>query len=627
MEINEKLCEYLKEKITPFSKVTKSGMVYFTCPNIHKHKTLSKSPTATVVSGTQKIQCIQCNWKGEIYDVVRVLEPDKTLFTNEQITEYIINSLKVDMYSELEFYKGNNWSLVPLAKKSKRPIEGDWTNITHYEKIEWLKWLNNGLNIGLRTGEVSGITVIDYDNKLNATPEEIQKREEIKELLNSSKTLMQNSARGGVHYIFKYDKDIPQTVNIAGLKIDTRNDGGQIVIQPSKFENGSYVWKNINAEIKPISEDLKQKLLGLIDSPVEKTEEITEPISVNEPIQLRNNGLNGCCNDTFTKMGGILINKFNAEQTEFILSLVNRSLLENPMPNQSIRSMIGSLGNYKDREEKTIKQAIYNYAIQQNTFHTRDVVESLFNNDKTRRATADKYLSALEKEGKLIRLHRGFYQCKENIVWQKGGVPDIVEYKYIVPFFNDIATFQDGDVLILGGVPNSGKTTIAMNMVRKMVSQSVEPYYIFSESGSRYQVLANKFGIADKYFWKESLNPLTIELKEKSFTIIDWLDFGKIGFEKAAVVLEYLGTEMRKKGGILAIFTQLKPGSYDWFAPNLIEQYPTLSAKYIQDDIETHSYGHWEVGKIKEAKGNYTSYTLDCTFNHTTKIFEAKSII
>jgi tRNA A37 threonylcarbamoyladenosine biosynthesis protein TsaE len=205
-------------------------------------------------------------------------------------------------------------------------------------------------------------------------------------------------------------------------------------------------------------------------------------------------------------------------------------------------------------------------------------------------------------------------------------LPDIVEYQYKVPLFNDIATFQDGDVLILGGVPNAGKTTIAMNMIREMVAQGVEPYYLFSESGSRYQNLAKKFGIEDKYYYKESLNPLTIELKEDAFTIIDWLDLGKEGFEKTSIVLEYLGTEMRKRRGILVIFTQLKVESYEWFAPNLIEQYPTLSAKYMQDS-EDKTFGHWDVRKIKEPKGNFTTYSLPCEFNHDTKIFQLKSLI
>lgn len=619
MQLSDKIFDYLKSKLVKFEHTKKMSAHLFTCPNLANHKWEAKSPTATFISGSDKISCLNCGWKGTFFDAVRLLESEKSFKSDAEITNYLMSKYDVDTYSELEDYVKYGWTLVPIAKNSKNPIEDAWTSKTHYDKIDWIKWLNNGLNVGLRTGDVSKITVIDVDLKVNPSSE----LEALFKELNDAETLVQNTPHG-LHFVFKYDKEIPQTVKIAGMTIDTRNDGGQIVIQPSKLDNLNYHWKNLGTEIKVIPKELKDKILDLLklkgkDLTVEHY--VEETIST-EPLKLKNNNLEGCCNDTFVQLGGGLIKFLTPDQTEKVLYMLNKALLENPMEPKAIKAMLNSLTGYKEGEETTIEQTIYNYLKQMQTVHTRDIVDSL----KLDRGICDKYLSKFAKEGRAIRLGKGFYQCKEAIQWQKGGIPDIVEYRYRVPLFNDIATFQDGDVLILGGVPNSGKTTIAMNMIREMVAQGVEPYYLFSESGSRYQLLAKKFDIADKYYWKESLNPLTIELAEDSFTVIDWLDFGKEGFEKTAVVLEYLATEMRKKRGILVIFTQLKPESHDWFAPNLIEQYPTLSAKYVQDS-EDKSFGHWDVRKIKEPKGNFTTYTLACEFNHDTKIFQIKSLI
>ena len=125
MELNNKLFDYLKSKIITFEKTTKNGNFLFSCPNLNNHRIKTKSPSATVISGSDKIICLQCGFKGTIFDAVRVLEPDKKDYTDEQVTDYLINSFKVDIYTELEAYKTYGWSLVPVAKNGRNPIEKD----------------------------------------------------------------------------------------------------------------------------------------------------------------------------------------------------------------------------------------------------------------------------------------------------------------------------------------------------------------------------------------------------------------------------------------------------------------------------------------------------------------------
>ena len=621
MEIDA-IFKYLKSKLKDFNKTTKNHAHLFTCPNLANHKYIAKSPTATFIAGSDKINCLQCGFKGTFFDVVRLLEDDKKHQSDAEITNYLMSEMEMDTYSELATYETNKWSLIAIAKNSKNPIETGWTDKEHRDRIEWIKWLNNGLNLGLRTGKVNEITVIDVDLKVSPVPE----LEPIYKELKACKTLMQNTPHG-LHFVFKYDAEILQTVNIGGLHIDVRNDGGQIVIQPSMIDVNGYHWINLGAEIKEIPETVKKTLLSLTQKKsATRIEDIETPLPASdEPLELKNNGLDGCCNNTFIQLGGALIKKLTADQTEYVLHLLNKTLLANPMESKAIRAMMGSLTSYQSGEENTLERQIWEFL---NTlsgdFGVEDVIKGCFNNDRTKSAITYKYLSQFEKEGKVIRLFRGRYRTRTKINWSDEGVSEIVESEYKVPIFKDIAYFQDGDVLILGGVPNSGKTTIAMNMIRDLViNQNVKPYYLFSESGSRYQKLARTFDITGRFFWKESLDPLTIELVDNAFTIIDWLDFGKTGFEKTSQILEYLATEMRKKKGILVIFTQLKPESHDWFAPNLIEQYPTLSARYFQDN-EAKTNGHWDVTKIKEPNGNFTNYTIPCSFDHVTKIFKAE---
>ena len=625
MELSSALFPYLKSKLSKWEQTRKNGAYLFSCPNLINHKWESKSPTATFIAGSDRISCLTCGWKGTFFDAVRLLEPTKALKSDSEITVYLMSSFDVDTYSELEEYIKYGWALIPVAKNFKNPIEDGWTSKTHYDKLDWLKWLQNGLNVGLRTGEVSKITVIDLDLKVTPTPE----LEAIYKELNESETLVQNTPHG-LHFVFKYDKDIPQSVKIAGMTVDIRNDGGQIVIQPSKLETLNYHWKNLGAEIKVIPENIKSKLLELLKSPQKEPTSVEDSnvrlVNDDAPLKLKNDDLAGCCNDTFTQLGGAFIKYMSADQAEKTLYLLNKNLLANPMEPKVIKAMMGSLTGYKEGEETTIEQAVYNYLKQQQTITARDAVASLFNNDQTKRGIIDKYLSKFGKEGKAIKLGHGQWQCVEEITWSKGAVPEIDEYKYKIPFFNDIMTFEDGDVLILGAIKNAGKSTISMNIVKEMVNQGLEPYYLYSESGSRFQKLAKLWGLEGKFYFREEINPLKIKLAENAFTIIDWLDFGIIGFEKTGVVLSHLATEMRKKRGILVIFTQLKPENHEWFAPNLVEQYPAFAAKYIQDS-DDKSFGHWQLTKVKEPKGSSSPSDISCVFDHQTKIFKLKDLI
>jgi hypothetical protein len=117
----KKLFEYLKSKMPNFTKTTKRGQNLFTCPREVEHKYKSTSPTCTTIPGSDKFYCLQCSWKGTLYDMIRLVE--KNNLSDEEIVSFLNNTMKIDTYPELEHYKNFNWSLIPIAKNSKIPIE------------------------------------------------------------------------------------------------------------------------------------------------------------------------------------------------------------------------------------------------------------------------------------------------------------------------------------------------------------------------------------------------------------------------------------------------------------------------------------------------------------------------
>lgn len=103
------------------------------------------------------------------------------------------------------------------------------------------------LNIGIATGAVSGIVVIDIDprNGGNVTWDGMLERNGSAE----PTTARAKTGGGGIHLLFRYDPDKLPTVP-PGKGIDIKGDGGLIVVEPSHHASGRvYAW---DAEADPL---------------------------------------------------------------------------------------------------------------------------------------------------------------------------------------------------------------------------------------------------------------------------------------------------------------------------------------------------------------------------------------
>jgi hypothetical protein len=619
MDISKKFIEYLKTKIPEFQTSNKRGQFLFTCPAPHKLKKDLPSAMFTT-DDVGKVMCLECGYKGTIYSVVKMLEVDKANWTDAQITEYLIESLDLDVYKEFDAYKNYGWSLIPIGKDSKIPVEEGWQNSNYKNKVDWIRFSSKGYNIGLKTGKDSNVTIIDADTYKEAN--DVALRTELMKLLEDSNTLRQKSPRGGTHFIFQFDEEIPQGVNFGNSKIDTRNSGGYVVIQPSKTLDGKYEFLNLGNEIKKIPEELKKKLIELkpVKASVKGIDESkldNALLSAQEVAGVKTLKEGEGRNDLLISMGGVLSHKYDIERTAEILMLISQTFFVPPLSKVEIMKMLQQLDRYRKGEDLTLEKQVYEYLKQQGEVTAKDVMESL----KINRAIIDKYLSKFVKERKAIRFGRGRYKYREKIEWSDQHTELGVTLPYKIAYFNEISSFQAGDIILIGGRTNVGKTTIAMNFIQTFVKQNLKPYYIYSESGSRFQKIEKILNIpTGSYFHAYHSNPLSIEIEPNSVTIIDWL----LVEDKSEtdVVFKHLNEEMQSKGGLLIIFTQLKEND-EWFAKNMALQFPSFATKYIYDS-EDGREGHFEVEKIKEPKGNFRSYKIDCVYNPETKELKSK---
>ena len=124
-----------------------------------------------------------------------------------------------------------------------------------------------------------------------------------------------------------------------------------------------------------------------------------------------------------------------------------------------------------------------------------------------------------------------------------------------------------------------------------MVRQNIKPYYITSEPGSRFIKTAQHLGLVEgDFYWDFLIDATKMEFEKNAVTIIDWLCIENKA--ETDLVFKYFADQMFKTNGFLIVFMQLKEHG-DWFAPNMVKQFPALATRYLYDNDDDGSDGQY----------------------------------
>ena len=624
----------------------KKALKVFDCP-------FCGQKTAIVIPNAHTINCHTCKPKvklGRFYnliDVARKLDfGEKQPEKDEEILQHLKDILKIKVMTKtdenniekyLDYYVKNEFDLVPCAvicpfckgkgymkdkKKCKKckgtgnygknPIENEWTTKNHKDKNEWQNWIANGLNIGIKTGDKSNITVIDVDQK--PIPEAIKK------LMGN--TLMQETPKG-YHLFYKYDKDFPKT-RIDEYKIDIENDLGQVIIYPSKTNNIQRKIKNL-VPIIQIPKEFKELLMSKITVPRQThSENIREAIKTEDfkidptKFTLKNNQLEGSCNTEFIKLGGILRKQLNSNQTGYVLNVLNKHMLENPMQPRAIQSMIRELDKYSSFDEKELAHQVLEHLKETDEMSRNEMAMTIVGTNRGEdKKRIDKALQYLVKEG-YIRKRGAKYIIKKKANWKTSLINVGIPIDFKMPYFDDVMNFNWGDLILIGSGNARGKTHISMNIIKQLVEQGLEPYYLSLESGSRFIKIAQQLGMVEPQLkYDEVADATGIELESnKAITIIDWVCPNS--YAEVDKLLMHFTKQLQKTKGIAIIFMQLRDNN-EWLAKDLVKQFPSFACRYIYDNTDSGEYGRFEIDKAREPKIKAYNKQLPCLYNWETK--------
>jgi hypothetical protein len=174
--------------------------------------------------------------------------PHSTAVDTTANTESLTRSLDAAEIGYVE----RGWPVFPLLPRSKEPFPGSRGYLdatTDRAEVERRRARWPRANIGIPTGQASGLYVVDLDGaKGFATWARIEAR------YGCALTLEAVTGSGGAHLVFEYpdDGNWPNTRGRLGPGVDTRGQGGYIVAAPSIHHLGRpYRWCDACADPAP----------------------------------------------------------------------------------------------------------------------------------------------------------------------------------------------------------------------------------------------------------------------------------------------------------------------------------------------------------------------------------------
>jgi len=228
----------------------------------------------------------------------------------------------------------------------------------------------------------------------------------------------------------------------------------------------------------------------------------------------------------------------------------------------------------------------------------------------------DKALNYLIQEEILLKKGNRYTNINA-LEWSDDLLDAGVPIKFQMPYFHGYAGINLEDVIIIGSQNKYGKTHLAMNFVKKLVNQNLNPDYIYNESGGRYAKVALKLGMKNGDFSSAFVaDPFDALLRKDKVTIFDWVK--PTDFARTDNVFASLVEKTKKSKGVLICFVQLRQDD-TFFAKDQIAQFPALISRYLYED-ESGENTQFHIDAMRDPLIKGKKWVIPCKYDWDTKI-------
>lgn len=301
--------------------------------------------------------------------------------------------------------------------------------------------------------------------------------------------------------------------------------------------------------------------------------------------------------------------------TEYILTVLATYVCKPPFPPEQVPIKVQSALNIKNRSEKSLMQEIREViAVSESFIKVSDVLQMVSKVSCNRKAV-QVALHRLSKEGVITKCNLpGCYAIVEKYK-DAVHIDDVGEGAYfdniVLPMgLNRYVRLSPGNMVLVGGMTNSGKTGVVLNFIRDNM-QNHKCLYVTTEASKEMtkerirmfdDQLKWNFEIIDD--WDEKGVSV---IRPDDITLIDWLQAPKDAFELASRLNEL---HQKVDKGLLVVALQKNPGIMYPFGG-----YQTISKSslYLAMDLDG-SETVMTVGKAKAWASRENPHQMQCRF-------------
>ena len=384
-----------------------------------------------------------------------------------------------------------NFSVIPILPGDKRPLikweEFQKRRATRPEIISW--WSTNpDANVGIVTGSISNIAVVDIDTD--------EGREAILEYIPDSViTPTLTTPKGGSHLYFRYPDGLEVRNNARLIPgCDFRGEGGYVVAPPSKNGNGnSYEWLPRLSIAKILPVILPDKYINKISTINNKNSFYMESCGQQRP-QTTTTTTNdhkileeGTRDNDLFKVGMALAD--GRAPVWMIQEVLERLALsaKPPFPLSEIPAKIISIMNRVERKERNITEEVREFVLTTSGhFLTTDVHNGLQVTTRNEKKAIQMALTRMVSDGTIEKYGEKngcFRKVDRETRRTKFIAEEVPEFPVKLPLnMNELCKLYAKNIVVIAGTKSAGKTALMLKIA--MDNQLRMPVvYLNSEMG------------------------------------------------------------------------------------------------------------------------------------------------
>ncbi len=402
------------------------------------------------------------------------------------------------------FYLSKGYGAIPVRENKKPYIKWEEYQTRLPTEIEINRWwgLYPDANLGVCTGKVCGSVVIDCDS--------VDGVDALKEFLPDDITTPVTKSPHGWHYWFDYEGGIKNGVRV--LKdCDVRSDGGYIIVPPSVNGDLNYSWIDGSHLLKKKKAKLPSMLASTLLYGKNNYICINEPNDKKAQQSATKRNMSLCKGHRDQSIFRIASHLFSSGMMDGdilnILKIIGNAC-DPFFPENEVVAKFESAKKRNTDSAKSLMQEIRDWiSATKRNFSATFCYKELEIATKRNKSKARMVFHRLIKEGSIARGNRaGEYIYIDSDVERMDFMAAKEETSDIfLPFgLHDMIEIMPGNVILIAGEPNSGKTSVLLNIIKWNLNKYKIHYFNSEMGASELKKRLKKFDDLTLADWKFS---------------------------------------------------------------------------------------------------------------------------